>query len=73
MAHTPINGYRELSDFELRSINEIKDAEAELGQLWRSVGNQLAVNPRWMSIAKTHFEEGFSAFVRAIAKPEERF
>lgn len=27
----------------------------------------------WMAIAKTHFEEGFSAFVRAVAKPEGRF
>lgn len=28
---------------------------------------------RWASIAKTHFEEGFSALVRSIAKPEPRF
>lgn len=73
--HKQISGYRDLSAGEIQAINGIKGFEAELGNLWKQVvaehgGN---VDMRWMSIAKTHFEEGFSAFVRAVARPVERF
>jgi hypothetical protein len=78
--HKQISGYRDLTQDEIDSINEIKQAELALGQLWQSI--KMAEHPdirdsapdaRWMSIARTHFEEGFSAFVRAVAKPEPRF
>jgi hypothetical protein len=78
--HKMIQGYRDLSEVEIESINEIKQAELALGELWQSI--KMAEHPeirdsapdaRWMNIAKTHFEEGFSAFVRAVAKPEPRF
>jgi hypothetical protein len=75
--HKMIQGYRDLSQDEIDLMNDIKQAELSLGELWKSVLNDdednLPVDKRWMSIAKTHFEEGFSAFVRAVAKPEPRF
>lgn len=73
--HQKISGYRDLTQAEIDAINTIKNAEIELGELWSQIFVDLQddINGRWMSIAKTHFEEGFSAFVRAVAKPEERF
>lgn len=78
--HKMIQGYRDLSQTEIDSINDIKQAELAIGELWRNIKESehpdirdSAPDARWMSIAKTHFEEGFSAFVRAVAKPEPRF
>lgn len=71
--HKQISGYRDLGQGEIDCINEVKNAEAELGQLWQRVMLLDGVDKRWANIARTHFEEGFSALVRSIAKPEPRF
>lgn len=74
--HKLIQGYRDLRQDEIDAINEIKQAELALGGLWKSVmdgDDSFSADGHWMSIAKTHFEQGFMAFVRAIAKPENRF
>ena len=71
--HKMISGYRDLSQDEIDAINEIKQAEIAIGELWKGVTDVEGVDMRCMNIAKTHFEEGFSAFVRAVAKPEPRF
>jgi hypothetical protein len=71
--HKKIDGYRDLTEAEIYYINRTKQAELDLGMLWRTINNILGVDKRWTSIAKTHFEEGFSALVRSIARPEERF
>jgi hypothetical protein len=75
-----LSGYRDLSQTEIDLMNEVKAAEVTLGELWRKVGqvqggraNAEACDPRWHAVAKTHFEEGFSALVRSIARPEGRF
>jgi len=72
-----ISGYRDLSQDEIDAINRIKEAEIAVGELWKSImdapGDIFSADGRWLSIARTHFEEGFSAFVRAVAKPEPRF
>lgn len=71
--HRQISGYRDLTATEISLINEIKEKETEVGRLWQEVMSRGGSDVRWLAIAKTHFEEGFSAFVRAIAKPESRF
>lgn len=80
--HKQISGYRDLSQAEIDLMNEVKRAEVALGELWRKVGrietqgervSGDACDPRWHAVAKTHFEEGFSALVRSIARPVERF
>lgn len=75
--HKLIQDYRGLRQDEIDAINEIKQAELALGKLWESImdadGESFSADGRWMSIARTHFEQGFMAFVRAIAKPENRF
>ena len=71
--HKQISGYRDLDQVEIDLINQIKAAEAELGELWRRVFSGDSVDKRWASVARTHFEEGFSALVRSVARPESRF
>lgn len=68
-----IKGYRDLTSDELEIINEIKDSEVELGSVWRDVAAVDGVDKRWLAIAKTHFQEGFMALVRSVAKPEDVF
>jgi hypothetical protein len=71
--HKQISGYRDLSQAEIDHVNLVKQAEAAVGETWRQVMELPDVDKRWASIARTHFEEGFSALVRSIAKPEPRF
>lgn len=79
--HQLVTGYRDLSQDEIDIINSIKDAEKTVGALHRELvrlitpfaENSIQPDGRWLSIAKTHFEEGFSAMVRSIAKPESVF
>jgi hypothetical protein len=71
--HRQISGYRDLNQAEIDAINDVKQAEVNLGELWRTVTSMDGMDTRWASIAKTHFEEGFSALVRSIAQPESRF
>lgn len=68
-----IKGYRALTDQDITTINSIKDAEIWVGELWREVTQGTACDARWAAIARTHLEEGFSALVRSIAQPEDRF
>lgn len=72
--HEKISGYRDLTDEEISYMNDVKKAEEDLGNLYKDLIDDVPdVNKRWASIAKTHFEEGFSALVRSIARPTERF
>lgn len=72
--HKMISGYRDLTEEEISYMNDVKQAEVDLGTLYKDLVNDVTdVNKRWAAIAKTHFEEGFSALVRSIARPEERF
>lgn len=73
MKPTDIAGYRDLSEADVLYINEIKACEVEIGGLWRQLRDEANPDPRWLAVAKTHFQEGFTALVRAIAKPEDVF
>ena len=68
-----IKGYRDLSEFDITRVNTIKDTEAIVGQLWQEISDDPDVDKRWLAIAKTHFQEGFMAFVRAVTQPEDAF
>lgn len=71
--HEQISGYRDLSQDEIDAVNIVKDAEKDLGEVWRQTVAIEGTDAHWADVAKTHFEEGFSALVRSIAKPEPRF
>lgn len=70
--HQKISGYRDLTQEEIDLMNEVKEAEAQVGALWRRV-QAADVDKRWAAIARTDLETGFSALVRSIAQPEPRF
>jgi hypothetical protein len=68
-----IKGYRDLSQEEVNLVNFIKDAEVQVGKLWQLVAKNPDVDRRWLAIAKTHFQEGFTALVRAVTRPIDVF
>jgi hypothetical protein len=68
-----VRGYRDLTAEEVIMINGIKEAEEALADVWGTVEAWSTTDPRWLDIARTHFQEGFSALVRSIAKPRDPF
>lgn len=70
-----IKGHRDLSELDIKRINTIKDMEIQVEELWRNITTSAenSCDHRWAAIARTHFEEGFSAPARSIAQPEARF
>ncbi len=72
--HQKISGYRDLSEKEIEAINNIKKEEIILGEMWQNINQYVeGVDPCWMAVAKTHLQQGFMAFVRAVAKPTDPF
>lgn len=71
--HRAIKGYRDLRPAEIDAMNAVKATEAEVATLWRAVAGEDEIDGRWLAIARTHFQEGFSALVRSIAQPADPF
>lgn len=70
----PVAGYRTLSDEEIETVNATKAVEDSLADWWREVGDTVPnIDRRWMAVARTHFQEGFSAMVRAVTRPRDPF
>lgn len=67
--HRMIRGYRELEQGEIDAMNRIKQQGAALEELLLEVGEEIELDGRWASIAKTHFQQGLMALTRAVAKP----
>jgi hypothetical protein len=81
--HRQIKGYRELSQPEIDLMNEIKQKGAEMGDLVARLesvqvsagvaalegGPEVKVDGRWVSIGKTHLQQGLMALTRAVAQP----
>lgn len=68
--HRKIKGYRELSADEIQAMNNIKAKAEEVGSLIEAMQGFASFDQRWVSIAKTHLQQGFMAAVRAVAQPE---
>lgn len=66
--HRKISGYRELSQEEIDSMNEIKELAKTVGALVEKLGT--TADPRWLAIGKTDLQKGFMALTRSIAKPD---
>lgn len=66
--------YRVLADSEQAAFNNLNDVEEDiLKEIEKiSINSNFHVNHRWLSIAKTHIEQGFMAARRAIARPDEK-
>lgn len=66
----PIKGYRSLTEEELLAINRSKDMEELALTLVSLLQSNPTFDQRWVSIGKTHIQQGFMALVRGIARPE---
>lgn len=74
-----IAGYRTLNADEIALINEIKHHGQQIQALvdrlaMRStpregLSNEAMTDARWVSIGRTHLQQGFMALTRAVAKP----
>lgn len=70
---TPVAGYVPLSDAEISMMNENKLLEElVLRQVDRhkTDPDALHIDQRWVAVAMTHFQQGFMALNRAVAKPQ---
>lgn len=67
--HEKIKGYRDLSQEEINLMNELKEKEAEIGQIFQHLRHNFNPDERWLAIARTDLQKGFMGAVRAIAKP----
>ncbi len=69
--HRKIEGYRELTQAEIDTMNYIKNMAKQVGGLVEDLErDDILPDPRWLAIGKTHLQEGFMALTRAVAKPE---
>jgi len=69
--HKKIRGYRDLTEDEIRMMNEVKAIEREVLDLIDTMQRQHGIDQRWVAIAHTDLQKGFMAAVRAIARPGE--
>ncbi len=70
MSDQKVIGYRELSDNEIKRMNECKELAVRCGELvqeLRSKGSEH--DQRWVSIGATDLQTGFMAIIRSIAQP----
>lgn len=65
-----IKGHRELTEQDIDQINGMKELEQVLLTCINAMSKVEEFDQRWVSIGRTHIEQGFMALVRAIAKPE---
>lgn len=68
--HKKIKGYRDLSQEEINAMNNIKAYGEELRALIEELQSVTDIDQRWVSISKTHLQQGIMAAVRSVAKPD---
>ena len=68
--HRQIKGYRELSQYEIDLMNQIKEKGAELGKLVNELQNHDHTDKRWVEVGKTDIQKGLMSLTRSIAKPD---
>ena len=64
-----IDGYRQLTDSEITSINKIKAHGEALNALVGELRATENIDQRWVSIGATDLQTGLMALVRAVARP----
>jgi hypothetical protein len=71
MAQAPIQGYVEQSAETVALVNANKQLEERiLRQLDGLKADGGGEDQRWLAIARTHIEQGFGAWNRALLKPQ---
>ena len=67
--HKKITGYRDLSQAEIDSMNEIKAQAVVLGALVTKLRAVPNLDQRWVSLGATDLQTGIMALVRSVAQP----
>jgi hypothetical protein len=68
-----VTGYRPQTAQAVDVVNSSKAFENDLGRWLKQMASDLPtdqLDPRWLSIARTHFQQGFMALNRAVFRPE---
>ncbi len=69
--HKKITGYRDLTQAEIDTINEIKELGKEMSRLCERIQYHVPdTDQRWCSIGKEHLQIGLMSLTRAVARPE---
>lgn len=69
----PIEGYRPLTEAVVETANQNKLIEELVLRLVDEHvrnPNSLEIDQRWVSIARSHFQEGFMALNRSLFRPQ---
>lgn len=69
-APMPVQGYTSQSDARLTLVNVNKEIEERLLRICDALRKNGDLDQRWVSIAATHFQEGFMALNRAVFQPQ---
>lgn len=65
----PVAGYQPQSDKAVDTVNSNKRLEERLLRLMDRMAGDQQFDQCWLSIARTHIEQGFMALNRAIFRP----
>ena len=68
--HKMIAGYRDLTQEEIDLMNTIKGMGASMHGMMDALAKIENIDQRWLAIARTDFQTGLMAAVRAVAKPD---
>jgi hypothetical protein len=67
--HKKITGYRDLTQEEIDSMNEIKAIGIKLGELVEKLESIENIDKRWLDAGKLDLQMGIMAIVRSVARP----
>ena len=65
----PVHGYQSQNDAKVAMVNHNKQMEEGMLRALEAMMQDPAFDPRWLALARTHFEQGFMAWNRAIFRP----
>lgn len=70
-APLPVSGYTPQSDDKVATVNRNKQFEERLLRICDELRSRNDLyDARWVSVAVTHFEQGFMALNRAVFQPQ---
>ncbi len=69
MSGLPVAGYKTQPDHKVGMVNLNKEAEERILRVLDELAKDPTVDPRWLSIGRTHLEQAFMAINRSIFRP----
>lgn len=66
----PVHGYTDQPTDKIEAVNQNKIAEERILRQLDILGQQGECDPRWLAIARTHFDQAWMSLNRAIFRPE---